>query len=114
MVRDRLITAGSDLLKANTDYAVLGATCTVLAGALGIRSADFGNVRIAIPASPLQPDMCANYFPYLSDSIGMPAIPVFNSGNKGNIIVDAFQDENTTVVPFSLILAELDGLTEGK
>jgi hypothetical protein len=37
----------------------------------------------------------------------MPLIPVFNSANKGGILIDAAQDENGTDVTVNSIFAEL-------
>lgn len=101
------INAESDLLKANTDYALLGARIRTECCAVGVRSTDFGNSRVAIPGNELDSVMTANFFRDLSVAFGLATIPVFNSANKGNILVDALQDENGADVECSLILAEL-------
>lgn len=107
-----LINAESNLLRANTDYAIMGATIGVECAALGIRSPDFGGARIAIPGNDLSELITQNYFTTLSQRFNRALIPVINSGNKDNILIDAAQDENAAAVPFTLHLAELTGTTE--
>lgn len=103
----RLINAASDLLIANTDYALLGAHIGALCGALCVQGSDFGNLRLGIPGMNGRPDVTANWFPWLTQEYGIPLIPVFNSANKGNITITNVQDENLTAVPFALVLARL-------
>jgi hypothetical protein len=45
----RAINADTDLLKANTDYALLGATSDVETAAITVKGADTGNLRVAVP-----------------------------------------------------------------
>lgn len=104
-----LITAESDLLRANTDYAVLGLTNSAAAAAIGLKAPDFGNVRIAIPGSAAFPQLTCPYFIQLTRDVGVGLIPVFNSANRGNVYLDALQDENGTDPIVSLLLAELKG-----
>lgn len=104
---NRLITAGSDLLHANQDYAVLGASLSVECCALALRCVDTGNLRVSVPGHDANGMMTVNWFGDLAYEFGLPLIPVFNTGNKGNIILDILQDENLAAVPFSLNLVEL-------
>ena len=76
------INAESDLLKANTDYAILGMVNRVACGAIGIRAADFGNLRVSIPGNPANPEITREWFVDLSNDFGLPLIPVFNSANR--------------------------------
>lgn len=105
------LNADSDLLRANTDYAILGGVIQTRCNGIGIRGTDWSNVRLGIPGNPTRADLTGNWFGLLSDQSGLPCIPVFNSANKGSIQIDAGQDENAAAVPFSLNLVEL--LTPG-
>lgn len=104
-----LITSESDLLRANTPYAVLGISTIVACGAVGIRSPDWSNGRIAVPGALANPDRMARYFVDLSDMAGFPCIPVFNSANKNNTFLDACVDENGADPIVTLHLVELAG-----
>lgn len=103
----RALNAASDLLRANTDYALLGAHVTVLCGALTVRGVDSGNLRVGIPGMPLRPDITGTWFVQLTEQFGIPLIPVFNSANKAGIFIENITDENLAAVPFSLILVQL-------
>ncbi len=103
----RALNAASDLLKANTDYAVVGATVGAPCGALTIRGTDSGNLRCGIPGLSQDAQWTVNWFSILSDWFGVPCIPVFNSANKAAIFIENVQDENLTAVPFSLNLVQL-------
>jgi hypothetical protein len=46
----RAINADTDLLKANTDYALLGATSDVETAAITVKGPDTGNLRVGLPA----------------------------------------------------------------
>jgi hypothetical protein len=101
------INAESDLLRANTDYAIIGMTVDVEGLLLGIRAPDFSGQRVSIPANPGMTEVTANWFPMLSRSFGVPCIPVFNSANRANVLLDAAQDENGADLVVGLILAQL-------
>ncbi len=103
----RALNAASDLLKANTDYALVGAVLGAVCGALTIRGTDSGNLRAAIPGLSGDAQWTVNWFSFLSDWWGVPCIPVFNSANKAGIFVENLQDENLAAVPFSLNLVQL-------
>lgn len=103
----RLITAGSDLLVANTDYAILGAHVGAICGALTIRGTDTGNLHLGIPGMPARSDLTARWFPFLTEEFGIPLIPVINSANKGNITIENVTDENLVAVPFALVMVRL-------
>lgn len=103
-----LITAESDLLRANRDYAVLGITSIVACLAVGMRAPDWSNGRIAVPGQITNPELSSEYFRYLSWDTGLPCIPVFNSANKNNIFLDAAVDENGADPIVSVMLMELE------
>jgi hypothetical protein len=101
------INSGFDNLKANTDYALLGATVDVRCGVVGVRGADVGNLRVPIPAEPSQRHICTNYFQRLTDALGQPMIPVFNSANKNAILIDGTGQTAALTVVVELQLVEL-------
>lgn len=95
-----LINSDSDLLLANRDYAILGATCRTACHALGIIGPDTGNDRLAVPGM-LRYELGSRFFP---GWLGM--CPVFNSGNKGATSLFVHTDENagTFLVAWHLAL----------
>jgi hypothetical protein len=102
-----LITAESDLLRANTDYAVLGMTTNTACAAIVLRGPDTGYVRIGLPGDPDDTERTQDYFCQLSRSHGMPLIPVINSGNKASTFLEILQDENNVSPLVTLFLAQL-------
>ena len=63
---EEAITAESDLLKANTDYAIPGYLASVDCGAVRWRGADFGNLGVGGPGDPDGRDWTASWFLQLS------------------------------------------------
>lgn len=97
-----------DLLKANTDYAILGYLTNVAVATVGIRSPDFGNLRVGGPGTTQRIDT-RDWFVQLSADEGRPHIPIFNSANKGSTIVDLVHNAAGTAVTVDLICAQLRG-----
>lgn len=104
---EELITAESNLLKANTDYAVLGCITSVECAALTMRGPDTGNVHIAVPGNEIDIDMMAGFFLLLARAHDLPIIPVINSGNRASTYIGCVQDENAAAVACSWILHKL-------
>lgn len=104
---EELITAESDLLQANREYAVLGIRSGVESGATYLRGPDTGNVRIGCPGNDLDGELTTGFFGLMARAFDAPLIPVINSANKASTYVGAHQDENATAVPLSIILALL-------
>jgi len=104
---EELITAESDLLKANRNYAVLGYKVSVECAAVYLKGPDTGNVRVGGPGNDLDSDLTSNYFLTLSRAFGRPMIPVINSGNKASTYFGCHQDENAAAVPVTWFLALL-------
>lgn len=103
-----LINAESDLLHANTDYAVLGMTCTVECLAVALRGPDTGNVRVGMPGNDSDFALTQDWFPRLSRMYGdEKLIPVINSGNRASTFLEAAQDENGADPIITLYLAKL-------
>lgn len=103
----KALNANFDLLKANTDYALLGATLSAAALAIGITGPDTGNLRIGIPAEVAFPIIAEEWFIRLSRDAGIPLIPVLNSANKAGTTIDIATDDEAVAVNVSLILVEL-------
>jgi len=87
-----LINAGSDLLRANRDYAVMGLSCRTPLHAATIIGPDTGNVRIGAPCTTRM-EIQSQWFMLLSRAFGFPAVPVINSGNKGSTFFGCATDE---------------------
>ena len=103
-----------DILKANTDYAIIGGTIRATAAskdvcAISIKGVDTGNLRIAFPGNNLgvAADLTTNYFQSMSDRCGKPMIPVVNSANKAGIYVECVNDNLANTIVVTLIMAEL-------
>jgi hypothetical protein len=102
------INAESDLLLANRDYAILGIDFGVECCAVSIKGPHSSGVRHAVPGSVEFADMAQSWFAVLSRAYGDAAtIPVFNSANKANTLLEALQDENVTDVTGSIMLVLL-------
>ncbi len=99
------IDSVASALKANTDYAILGYILAAECGTVGIKGTDFGNLRVGGPGSG-EADDTREWFVRQSMLHGTPHIPIFNSNNKGNVLVDQSKVALTTTAA-SFILAEL-------
>jgi hypothetical protein len=104
---EEAVNAEFDLLKANTDYALLGYLVDTECLLVGWRGADSGNLRVAGPGDELGRDVTASWFMDLARNFHLPLVPVFNSANRAGILVDGVQDENGTDATVTTILAEL-------
>jgi hypothetical protein len=106
----RAINADVDLLKANTDYAVLGMTSDLRVSAICLRGPDTGNLRVSVPGAA---DVLGamgrggSFFRALATAYGLPLIPIINSANKGATQIDVVGDENGGTSNVTLWLAEL-------
>ena len=104
---EEAINSEFDQLKANTDYALLGYNVSVICNAVRWRGSDLGNLGVGGPGNAVDKNMTTNWFVDLSKKTGIPLIPVFNSANKGAILVDGQQDEDGTDTVLTSIFAEL-------
>lgn len=100
------INATFDLLKANTDYAVLGYTCQSAVAAVAIAGPDTSNFKVGGPGAT-EPIEVRDWFVKQSNQHQTPHIPIFNSANKGSTL--AYQTSNVAGVTNNVgfILAQL-------
>lgn len=101
-----LINAESDLLRANTDYAVMGMETNTACAAMWLMGPDTGNVRIGCPGST-EAELTVNFFGLLSRAMNRPCIPVINSGNRNSTNIGILQNENNVSPLITLHLAEM-------
>lgn len=91
-----VITAESDQLRANREYAIVGYDLTTACAAVRYLSHDWGNLGIGGPG-PVGATSGAmetrTWFRDVSEKWGMPAIPVFNASNKSQVFVDVAQNQ---------------------
>ena len=101
------INAEFDLLKANTDYALIGYLIDAECTAVRWRGADTANLGVGGPGDELGRDITCDWFLWLSKLFAMPLIPVFNSANKSGILIDVADDENATAHTVTSLFVEL-------
>jgi hypothetical protein len=101
------VNSTNDNFKANTDYALVGGVCDTRLATVSLRGVDTGNLRISFPGEPTFSDETDNWFASLSAASGIPCIPVFNSQNKGAIIVEGVSQQVAVTSVVSLFFVEL-------
>ena len=104
---EEAINAEFDQFKANTDYAILGAIPTIGIATVRYRGSDTGNLGIGVPGPSNVEHVTSRWFLWLTEMYGRPLIPVFNSANKDNLLIDGVQDENAAPAIVTTVLAEL-------
>lgn len=104
---EETIIAEQDTFKANIDYALLGYVVSSECAAIRWRGVDTGNLGVGGPGNANDQKLTSSWFIYLSEVTGRPCIPIFNSANRGAILVDGATDENGTDVTVTSIFAEL-------
>lgn len=101
------INAEFDVLKANTDYALLGYLCDASTATVGWKGPDTGNLRVGGPGHISIPTQTSDWFVRLSRVYGIPMIPVINMANKGATNIDGAQDDGGVDPKIIHIYAEL-------
>lgn len=104
---EQLITAESNLLQANRDYAVLGITTNIPVGCVYIVGPDTAYQKAAVPGGVSEADYGRDWFCTLSRAMGKPMIPVINSGNKASTYLGFAQNESNVSPQVSVSLALL-------
>jgi hypothetical protein len=104
---EEAINSEFDLLKANTDYALIGYLIDAECTAVRWRGADTANLGVGGPGDELGRDVTCDWFLKLSKLFGMPLVPVFNSANKSGILIDVADDENATAHTVTSLFVEL-------
>ncbi len=103
----RAINADDDRLHANSWYAILGLSAGVQFTTCSLIGPDWGGQRIGLPAGFL--DLrSTTWFWDQSLKWGAPLIPVFNSNNKGNVLVQIADGEASTTPGIDFLMYELD------
>lgn len=104
---EEAINAETDLLRANTDYALIGYQVTVECACVRWRGVDTGNLGVGGPGNEVFKKLTASWFLDLARMYGLPLIPIFNSANKSGFLVDGAQDENGADTTITTLLVEL-------
>jgi len=97
-VGTELITADSDLLQADRDYACLGFRTDISVACVALRGPDNSGRRIGCPGINIANDTQQQYFAAQSRAYRMPMIPVVASGNKANTFFEFLGNENALTV----------------
>ncbi len=103
---DTILTNTENLLRANTDYAVLGYVTDVAVTCVALKGQDTGNLRIGAPGATRTYDT-SDYFIQWSNREGTPHIPVINAANAAGTFASVVDVGASTAVKVQLILAEL-------
>ncbi|MBA7587510.1 hypothetical protein ES708_29540 [subsurface metagenome] len=82
------INAETDLLRANTPYAILGYSTAIRSAMIRYRASAWGNLGIGGPVDPVDPSTTIKWFSDLSREAALPLIPVFNSADRANVLID--------------------------
>lgn len=104
---EEAIDAEFDLLRANTDYALVGYHVSTICGAVRYRGVDFGNLGVGGPGNAASKQLTGSWFKILAEVSGFDLVPVFNSANKSGLLLDVHQDEDGADPVVSTILAQL-------
>lgn len=103
----RAINGDFDNFKANTDYALIGYQVSAAGATVRWQGVDVGNLGLAGPCIATSKDLTAEWFIDKSRFYNMPLIPVFNSANRGGILVDVATSQAATAVTVISLFVEL-------
>jgi len=101
------LNSSFDLLKANTDYAVIGADVDAACAAVTMKGADTGNLHVGVPGTLTLRHLSARFFKWLSINLGLPTIPIINSANKAGTTIEVVQNQGGAAVNAVWRLLEL-------
>lgn len=100
------LSANFNTLKRNEMYAILGYTLDAEAAVVGLTGPDIGNLRVGGPGV-VDPYVTAGWFADLSQMLGKPMIPIIQSANVENTIVDIAATAKSASRNVTWIVAEL-------
>ena len=100
------LSSSDDRLKANTDYALVGATSDLVFSTARISGPDTANFDVSFPGS-WQEDIQAGYFYEMARRWNMALIPVINANNKGNTNISVASVDGATAPNIVLQFVEL-------
>jgi hypothetical protein len=103
------INSTDNQFRANANYAILGYQVSAAIATVGLQGPNTGNLRIGGPGTPTFRWMTSQWFKYISDTLGLPAIPVINAANAGSTVAFGVQDENLTSSICTWIAVLLEG-----
>ncbi len=101
------INAETDLLRANTPYAILGYSAAVRSSMVRFRASAWGNLGIGGPIDLTSPVNTVRWFSDLSKEVDIPLIPVFNSADRANVLIDICTHAAGASVPVLTHLVQL-------
>ena len=104
------INTNSDLMKANTWYALLGYQTSANFGGVAIQGPDTGGLKVGGPAIS-QALETREWFCWMDEFGEEPGIPVINSANKAGTFLFAGAAPATVTSNVDLLFAELQGST---
>lgn len=104
----RALNADDDRFHSDTYYAILGFTVQTACTTIALTAPSFGGQKIGAPAGVLNLDTTW-YWVDLSLKYGKGLIPVFNSNDKGNVLVTVSDGEASTSPKVDFHCFELTG-----
>lgn len=104
---EEAINAEYDLMKANTDYALVGTHVRDRVPVIRYRGTDTGNLGVGVPGGIGEQWITGGFFVNLARLTGLACIPVMNSANKSNFLIDSVATENDVTQEVSTIFSEL-------
>lgn len=102
------VNASADQFKANREYAFLGVSGAATGvSAVRLSGPDLGNLGVCCPVQPLDTELMATWFLWLSSMVAWPTVPVFNSANKALTFLQSVGNENAATFTGTVLLALL-------
>lgn len=108
----RAFNADDPRLHANTYYAIVGCTTQLAVCTISLIGPDWGGQRIGLPGGSIQIASSSFFFDQ-SQKWNKPLVPVFNSNNAANVLVQIADDVASTSPQIDFILYELTGIPAG-
>lgn len=105
---DTVLTTTENQLHATSYYAVLGYATDTALGAIGVKGAFTGNLRVCGPGTTNVEDT-SYHFVEKANYHGRPFIPVFNGNDRSAVYVSTGDNAASTTANITLVLAELIG-----